>query len=301
MTNSELSIATVAELTGIAKEVLRKWESRYGFPIPQRDPIGHRKFSPEQLSRLYLVKKLLNQGMQARHVVPLPTAALEKLLDASAPANPQASDPLAVELLTAMTANDPQALKTLFSEQLNRVGLRAFVSALIPSMNASVGAAWASGQVTIGNEHLYTETLKSLLAVEITRISIVQPSPRILLTTAPGEAHTLGLMMVHAILALEGVDCLFFGACLSCEEIAMAVAQYKVETVGLSFSDAFPVRKIVAFLGELRAQLPPATMIWAGGAGATRLQRKPPGVEVIVSLDGMLAVLRASRHQQTAT
>ena len=35
-------ISVVSEETGIAKEVLRKWEDRYGFPIPGRDAADKR-------------------------------------------------------------------------------------------------------------------------------------------------------------------------------------------------------------------------------------------------------------------
>lgn len=295
MTTDSFTIAKVADLTGIAKEVLRKWESRYGFPVPQRDAIGRRNFNIEQISRLYLIKRLLDQGMRARHVVSLPLQALGQLLEESAFILPQIHDTLSGELIAALTSAHPQALQGFFTQRLLQLGLRSFVCDLVPVMNTLVGTAWASGAIAVSNEHFYTETLKALLAVQIAGTVSMTGGPRILLATAPGEVHTLGLLTIRTVLALEDVDCMYFGACLSCEEIVIAAQQYETDIIGLSFSDAFPVKKIVEFLTHLRLQLPEHVAIWAGGSGVRRLSKGLPGTEVLPDVDSMLRVLKRVR------
>ena len=37
---SHLAISAVERDTGLSKDVLRVWERRYGFPVPERDEIG---------------------------------------------------------------------------------------------------------------------------------------------------------------------------------------------------------------------------------------------------------------------
>jgi len=44
-----LSIAAVERETGLSKDVLRKWETRYGFPAPLRDGFGERAFRRSRL------------------------------------------------------------------------------------------------------------------------------------------------------------------------------------------------------------------------------------------------------------
>src|SRR5437660_927703 len=58
-----LSIADVAERTGIAIATLRAWEARYGFPEPQRLPSGHRRFDEHVCDVLRDVVRLRADGL----------------------------------------------------------------------------------------------------------------------------------------------------------------------------------------------------------------------------------------------
>src|SRR2546429_6664813 len=60
-------ISAVERETGLAKDTLRVWERRYGFPRPERDSAGDRRYpadrseehTSELQSRLHLVCRLL--------------------------------------------------------------------------------------------------------------------------------------------------------------------------------------------------------------------------------------------------
>ena len=59
------------------------------------------------------------------------------------------------------------------------------------------------GQIAIFEEHAYSEQVVSLLHLVIAQIStIAATSPEVLLTTLPGEQHTLGLLMSEVLLTL---------------------------------------------------------------------------------------------------
>ena len=287
-----MSIAAASEQTGIAKEVLRKWEVRYGFPIPERDANGRRKFSPEQVSKLEIIKALLDRGMRTRHLVPLPLEALTAMLLAMRPLDQGTGSELGQRLIHCLQGDDPRAVGNFLKDQLASLGLRGFVSELIPMLNVVVGDAWASGHISVNNEHLYTASLKLLLGEQITTLIGSATGARVLLATAPGEAHTLGLLMAHVILGLEGANCISLGANLASDEIVMAAAQYRVAVVGLSFSDAYPTRKMLTFLEKLRQGLPSETIIWAGGAGASRLPENLTGVLALLTLGSAVAALQ---------
>jgi CheY-like chemotaxis protein len=57
------SIGAVAQMLGIPPATLRTWEERYGLPVPQRSPGGHRVYSRDQVDQLRFVKAQLTQGM----------------------------------------------------------------------------------------------------------------------------------------------------------------------------------------------------------------------------------------------
>ena len=76
-------IAAVERDTGIAKDTLRIWERRYGFPAPLRDALGERVYPPEQVQRLRLLKRLLDAGHRPGRVVGASDEALQELLQLS--------------------------------------------------------------------------------------------------------------------------------------------------------------------------------------------------------------------------
>ena len=54
------TIAEVERETGLAKDTLRVWERRYGFPTPERDAQGERRYDEAQVQRLRWIKRLLD-------------------------------------------------------------------------------------------------------------------------------------------------------------------------------------------------------------------------------------------------
>ena len=51
-TGGMLSIGALARATSIRVETLRTWERRYGYPLPERKPSGHRVYPVASVSRL---------------------------------------------------------------------------------------------------------------------------------------------------------------------------------------------------------------------------------------------------------
>ena len=74
-----LAIAAVERETGLSKEALRIWERRYGFPSPARDPQGDRLYPAEQVARLRLLKRLMDQGHRPGKLMALEDSALARL------------------------------------------------------------------------------------------------------------------------------------------------------------------------------------------------------------------------------
>ena len=62
MKEPQFTIAAVERDVGLSKDVLRVWERRYGFPVPNRDPHGERLYPAAQVLRLRLIKRLMDQG-----------------------------------------------------------------------------------------------------------------------------------------------------------------------------------------------------------------------------------------------
>ena len=72
-----LGIAAVERDTGIAKDTLRVWERRYGFPRPARDAAGDRAYPTEQVEHLRRIKRLLDAGHRPAKVVGMSVPQLQ--------------------------------------------------------------------------------------------------------------------------------------------------------------------------------------------------------------------------------
>ena len=166
-----------------------------------------------------------------------------------------------------------------------KVGLARFVTDVMAPLTSLVGDAWARGELAIFEEHLYTESVQGVLRNAITTIPRPGDSPRVLLTTVPQEHHGLGVLMAEAMFALEGARCIPLGVRTPVMEIVRCADSQQIDIVALSYSPVVNPYQVVESLKELRAQLPAATELWAGGTSPVLQRRAPAGVRVLDQLD----------------
>ena len=291
-----LPIAAVERETGLAKDTLRVWEKRYGFPQPLRDACGDRLYPAAQVQQLQLIRRLLDAGLRPGKVVGLDGQALEQLLaqhssSAAAPAlsktktpGPEQSSDLEA-LLDAIAAHDPHGLRHALHHAQMRMGLGPFITDLVAPLTVAVGEAWVQGRFEIFEEHLFTEVITGVLRQSIASLSPLAGAPasvgpKVLLTTLPQELHGLGLLMVEALLVLDGCTCVSLGTQTPLLDVVQAAQAHRVDVVGLSFTSTQSGAVVLANLRELRAQLPPQVALWVGGS-CPALYHKP--------LDGVTA------------
>lgn len=89
MKNKEKSegyrIGAVSRLTGISTDSLRVWERRYQTVTPARTESGDRYYSPEDVSRLKIMKRLVDTGDSISAIATLGEHELQKRLSANQP------------------------------------------------------------------------------------------------------------------------------------------------------------------------------------------------------------------------
>jgi DNA-binding transcriptional MerR regulator len=76
-----------ARLAGVPVETLRVWERRYGVVGPKLDPRRHRLYSADDVSRLALIKQLVDLGSPIGAVANLTLAALRQMRSAAGAAS----------------------------------------------------------------------------------------------------------------------------------------------------------------------------------------------------------------------
>jgi MerR family transcriptional regulator, light-induced transcriptional regulator len=305
-----LSIAAVERDTGLSKDTLRVWERRYGFPLPARDAIGERSYPFDQVEKLRTVKRLLDAGHRPGRVVAMAAAELDRLAATLSSATGRARDaapPLAAPqalrpFMGAVQDNNVGQLRRLLAAALTRIGLGRFVLEIAAPLNVEVGEAWMQGRLEVFQEHLYTESMQVVLrnALHHLPVGTGADRPRVVLGTVSGEPHGLGLLMAEAVLALEGCHCVSLGVQTPVWDIARAATALGADIVALGYTGCTNPNHVIDGLVELRAKLPPATALWAGGSAPVLQRRLIEGVRALATLEHVAPALLEWRASHDA-
>ncbi len=291
------SIGAVERSSGLSKDTLRVWERRYGFPRPQRDEHGERVYRSDDIEKLRLIKRLIDRGYRPGKIVDLPAADLRTLTETLGEDD---TPPGLQRLIDALKGHRAAELHSHLAQLMVRDGLDRFILNTVAPLNYHVGVAWMKGQIEVHEEHVYTEMIQSLLRGAVGSLPASERAPTVLLTTFPNELHSLGILMVQALLGGKGANCISLGTQTPIEDIVAAAKGHQADVVALSFSAAFPTGHLLDGLSELRERLPPRVDLWVGGGHPALTRRNIDGLTVVTRLDEVGALLEAWRATHRA-
>jgi MerR family transcriptional regulator, light-induced transcriptional regulator len=285
-----LSIGALSRATGIAVETLRTWESRYGFPVPERKPSGHRVYPLSAVPRLRRVAQALSLGHRAGQVVGASDEALGRLLESSAGAAPTPTSPAAAAIAPAedvpglvrlVKAFDGERLTRLFLADWARMGPVEFLETRIGPLVRAVGEGWKNDDLEIRHEHFLSERVGDLLRSLRMPLEERAAGPLVVFATLPGEAHGLGLQMSALVLAAAGCRVLYLGTEVPVAQIASLARDLAARAVAVSVSSATKGPASATALRKLHEALPRRVLLLVGGDGAPPAR---PGMESFHSL-----------------
>ena len=284
-----LSIGALSRATGIAVETLRTWESRYGFPVPERKPSGHRVYPVSAVARLRRVAQALAQGHRAGQVVGASDDAVDRLLETSAAPSggndhPRPGLPPVEDLagqLKLIKALDGDRLSRSFLSDWARMGPLDFLEANVAPLVRAVGDAWKRGELEIRHERFFVERLGDLLRSLRMPREERATGPMVAFATLPGEPHGLGLLMAALVLATAGCRVLYLGTELPIPQIAAVAREISARAVAISISSSSKGTSAASAVRRLRDALPRRTLLITGGEGAPAGRA---GIESIGSL-----------------
>jgi len=290
-----LTIGALSAATGIPVETIRTWERRYGFPVAERKPSGHRLYPLGTVPRLRRVAQAIARGHRAAEVLPASEHGLEVLLASLPPAageagpftepspSPSGMTPAdASEVLRWVRAFDTERLKRWFQTDWARLGPLEFLEHRAAAFLRAVGDAWAEDQLEVRHEHFASAVLGDFLR------SVRQPlddrarGPIAALATLPGELHGLGLQMAALVFAISGWRPLILGVDTPVEQIAALTREVPIAAVALSCVEPQGA-KTSAQIRALRRRLPRQVALIVGGSGA-------PGIHGTVVLSDLASL-----------
>lgn len=296
-----LSIGALSAATGIPVATIRTWERRYGFPVADRKPSGHRVYPVATVSRLRLIADVLARGHRAAEVVPASERELESLLEAhradgrSDDRREDATTPIVLsmddepELLAAVQAYDADALRRVFQAEWARSGPLEFVEQRAAPFLTAIGDAWERGDLDVRHEHFASAALGDFLRTVRIPLEERAHGPLIALATLPDERHGLGLQLVALVCALAGWEPLVIGVETPTDQIVALTREAPIDAVAISCVLP-PDASAISQLRALRRRLPRALALLVGGSGASEVEIR--GVETLPDLHVLDAWLR---------
>lgn len=236
-----LSPAEVCALAGIGPTTLKRWADA-GVLAHVKTAGGHRRFPRSELERF-----LSSQTHLGRETVSETNPWIETLLR-------RPSHEVEAELLFARS----------------RLGSWYEVAQELGGVLREVGERWVRGELSILDEHILTERLSRGLA----RIGEALPSgsgsPRALLASLEGDAHTLGLGLAELCLRELGWTTLWAGSRTPVLELRKFTDSMQLDLIALSASasssDPVPLREACETLESDCAER--GVVLALGGDGA---------------------------------
>jgi DNA-binding transcriptional MerR regulator len=259
---AQLRIGELARRTGVATELLRAWERRYGLLAPERTSAGYRLYSADDVRRVRRMRGLLAAGLSAAEAArqaasePRPPAEAERAEVAPAAA--------AAELRRALERLDDANAHAAFDQLLADYSNAAVLTGVVLPLLRELGSGWERGEVTVAQEHFASNLLRGRL-LGLARGWDRGSGPRAVLACPPGERHDLGLVIFGLALRDLGWRITFLGADTPPETIIETVRRLEPQALVFAVAD----RERLGGVVETAAALEDGpTSVWVGGAGA---------------------------------
>ncbi|GIF16917.1 MerR family transcriptional regulator [Actinoplanes teichomyceticus] len=213
MADEALSAGAAARRLGVAVTTLRTWHQRYGLGPSRHEPGHHRRYTAEDMDRLLIMQRLTAQG-----VAPAEAAAWARNAPSAGPGDqpaPPAAQTAASSgegtvrgLTRAAMRLDAAAMRDILCAAVKERGVvPAWTEVMIPVLTA-IGDRYQSTLRFVEVEHLLSRTVTEVLAAA----QRAPGTPRVLLSAADEEQHTLPLEALAAALADAGVPSRLLGA-----------------------------------------------------------------------------------------
>lgn len=283
----KLSIGALSRATGIPPETLRTWEQRYGFPVPERKPSGHRVYPMSSVPRLRRIAEALARGHRAREAVSASEQALSSLLAVGPVEVPlrensgEQGEGDISDLLRFVERFDAEQLTRSLVHDWKHMTALEFLSTRIVPLIYAVGEEWAAARLEIRHERFLSERVSDLLRSVRLPLEEKATGPLVVCASLSGEEHGLGLQMVALLLTGVGCRVLFLGTEVPPTQVASLARDLNARAVAVSVSIANRGEPMAGQIAFLRSLLPRRVTLLVGGAGAPGAQ---PGLKVIQDL-----------------
>jgi len=259
-----LTVAAVARRLGVAPATLRTWDRRYGLGPSTHEAGEHRKYCPEDLAKLMMMRRLISAG-----VTPADAADKAKKSNGAIKLENivrefEVREDVVAAINKALQAFDVDFVEEALRSEFDEHGVEVTWHEIIVPSLIEIGEAWQASGEGIEIEHAFTELLKKILREKSMPIENPINGHPVVIAAVGEEAHSLPLHALEALLSEMNIKTHFLGARTPFEAIAATVTRLAPPAVFLWA--LFPQNANPDFYRNLPA-IRPAPRIVLGGPG----------------------------------
>jgi len=267
-TTPAYNLKVVLKETGLPADTLRAWERRYGLPIPQRTPGGHRLYSERDIHTIKWLMGRQAEGLSISRAVDLwneqiasgtdPLAGLAPSTLTTLQTTPAIYMPAETTLDTlrahwvaaCMNFNETNAEQTL-NQAFSMFPVEAVCVEVLQKGMSEIGGMWYENRASVQQEHFAS----GLAMRRLDALLIASPAPSrpftVLVGCPANEWHTFTPLMLALFLRRRGVNVIYLGANVPVErfgETVHAVRANLVILVSQTLSSAASLLQTALFL-----------------------------------------------------
>jgi DNA-binding transcriptional MerR regulator len=250
----------------MAADTVRAWERRYGLPMPERTPGGHRLYSQYDIETIRWLLARQAEGLSISHAVEAwneqTAAGVDPLARSGSPGSPRPEaapteganlEALQKAWLGACLAYNEWDAEQILNQAFAMHSVEAVTTGVIQWGLHEIGELWYRGEASVQQEHFAS----ALAARRLDALLAATPPPvrveTILLACPPDEWHSFTLLLLSLLLRRRGWNAVYLGANVPMarlEETLQTVQPALVVMAAQQLSSAFTLRDTSLLLAK---------------------------------------------------
>lgn len=233
-------IRIAAKRTDMTVECIRAWERRYQAIKPQRGR-GGRLFTENDIQRLLLLKKAVDEGQSISQVANLSDFELNQLNNPSEAWVDNQNGSIDFQnhleqVLKHLQNYDAHGADQVLGKLAAFLNPRQFCYEVMLPLMARVGEAWVEGTINVAQEHMASHVMRSLVANHLRLHHVKNPTTQIIIASPQGELHEFGMLCASILAIASGIQALYLGPNLPCKDMIHAAQTLGASALVMGFT-----------------------------------------------------------------
>ncbi|UJL46163.1 MerR family transcriptional regulator [Virgibacillus sp. NKC19-16] len=251
LNNGKYYVKEIASITGLSKQLIRKWENRYGVIKPVRLKNGYRLYGDDDLNMLFKIKHYRSQGYSTKSAVQFAQNDQKQEAEIVRKQMLKDVDDFVLRLLEYGDSCNEIHLNHILQQAYHYYGLDAFLEKVVTPFLKIVGDRWEIGEWDAYQESVVSLVVRDFLIQIRRNFQYADHAPMALGACLPGEQHEIPVHIILLKLMMRGWKTTLVGTSPAKNSIQALIHHLQPEIVLLSATTTTPFDEHPYLLEEL--------------------------------------------------